>query len=66
MTRHKQLMIVFGWFHILGSSQFASQILRLVDECWQALGANPGLAARVTQRHQRNLIFRSGAVQALM
>jgi hypothetical protein len=42
-------MVVFSRFHILGSSQFASQILRLVDECRQALGANPGLVTRITQ-----------------
>jgi hypothetical protein len=61
-----RLVIVRRRFYFFRPGQFAGQILRFMNERRQALGTYPGLPASVTQRHQRNLVFRPFTVQTLV
>ena len=58
-------MIFFNRRDVLRIFQLAGQLPRLVDQCGQALRANPGLAAGVAQVNQRNYCLRATAVQTL-
>ena len=59
-------MILFDWRNVFRIFQLAGQLPRPVDQCRQALRANPGLVARVAQVNQRNYRLRAIAVQTLI
>lgn len=59
------LVIFFDRREVFRIFQLAGQLRRLVDQCRQALRANPGLIAGVAQVNQRNYRLRAITVQTL-
>jgi hypothetical protein len=60
------LVVVRGGLNFFGTGQFAHQLLRLVNESRQALGANPRSLACVPQSNQRNFRFGTAAIEAVL
>jgi hypothetical protein len=61
-----KLVIMGSGLNFFRAGQFTNQLLRLVNEGGQALGANPRGLARIPQRNQGDFAFGPAAIEAVL